>query len=142
MERMQSKEKTSEKITCSLVVLPLDTNTMWKPVSPDTGNTSNPIIIMSINLCQQSRIQQVSISLSWLVSLSFNIQIQIKVTNYLLKAGYIYTSTLYFWNFSTLWISWIYVTGGEKQDSKATRSQGLWHTVTTVKPLSPHTDWH
>lgn len=71
MERMQSKEKTSEKITCSLVVLPLDTNTMWKPVSPDTGNTSNPIIIMSINLCQQSRIQQVSISLSWLVLLSF-----------------------------------------------------------------------
>lgn len=56
----------------------------------------------------------------------------------MLKAGYIYTSTLYFWNFSTLWISWIYVTGGEKQDSKATRSQGLWHTVTTVKPLSPH----
>ena len=44
--------------TCSLVVLPLDTRTTWKPVRPNTGNTSNPITIISINLCHQSRNSQ------------------------------------------------------------------------------------
>lgn len=39
------------KLTCSLVVRPLDTRYRWKPVRPRTGIRNNPDILITTKLC-------------------------------------------------------------------------------------------
>ena len=41
-----AKNSQTEKLPCSLVVLPLATRTMWNPVSPKMGTTSTQMTTM------------------------------------------------------------------------------------------------
>ena len=50
-EREAENPEAEEKLTCSLVVLPLETSMMWKPVSPPTGMIRRPtMIIITIDM--------------------------------------------------------------------------------------------
>ena len=50
-----SEVKDRRRLTCSLVVLPLDTSTMWKPVKPHTGTIKSPMIHITTKLRKKLR---------------------------------------------------------------------------------------